>query len=406
MMKRIVITGLGVISSIGNDVSSFRSGIFEGRSGIGPISLFDAGTFTCKVAAEVKDFTPEDHFTVNHLSLLDRFTQFALIAARQAVGDSGLDFTTPGLAERSGVFHGTGIGGQTTQDQNYFRLYAEGKSRLNPVTVPKLIPSAATSQLSIEFGIKGPAMATCSACSASGHALANAIMMLRAGMIDAALAGGSEALLTPGCVRAWEGLRVLAHDTCRPFSKGRTGTVLGEGGAMVILETLDHAQARGARIHAEVIGIGMSSDAFHAVQPDENGIARAIQGALNDARLAPDDVDYINAHGTATLQNDPQETAAIHQVFGAHAQSLAVSSTKSMHGHTLGASSALELTASVLALRAQCAPPTMNYQEPDPLCDLDYVPNEARPMPLRIVLSHSFAFGGMNVVIALRHWLP
>lgn len=403
-MKRVVITGIGVISSIGNDVAAFRSAIFEGRSGIGPISLFDASDFNAKVAAEVKGFTPEDHFAASHLSLLDRYTQFALIAARQAVNDSGLAFSTPGLAERSGVFHGTGIGGQTTQDQNYFRFYAEGKSRLNPGTVPKLIPSAATSQLSIEFGIKGPAMATCSACSASGHALANAILMLRAGMIDAALAGGSEALLTPGCVRAWEGLRVLAHDTCRPFSKGRTGTVLGEGGAMAVLETLEHAEARGARIHAELIGVGMSSDAFHPVQPDKDGIARAIQAALNDARLAPDDVDYINAHGTATAQNDPQETAAVHQVFGAHARRLAVSSTKSMHGHTLGASSAMELTASILALQAQCAPPTMNYQEPDPLCDLDYVPNVSRSMPIQVVLSHSFAFGGMNVVIALKRW--
>jgi nodulation protein E len=199
---------------------------------------------------------------------------------------------------------------------------------------------------------------------------------------------------------------VLAHDTCRPFSKGRAGTVLGEGGAMVVLETLEHARARGATIHAELIGVGMSSDAFHPVQPDKDGIARAIQAALNDAHLGPGDVDYINAHGTATTQNDPQETAAIHQVFGATARHLAVSSTKSMHGHTLGAASAMELIACILALEAQCAPPTMNYQEPDPLCDLDYVPNESRPMPIQVVLNHSFAFGGMNVVIALKRWRP
>lgn len=399
MTSRVVITGMGVISAIGNDVPAFADSLFAGRSGIGPITLFDSSGFAAKVAAEVKGFDPALHFDASRLGLLDRFAQFALIAGREAVAAAGIDFGgAPGL--RAGVFHGTGIGGQGTQDANYLRLYGEGKSRMNPTTVPKLIPSAATSQLSIEFGIKGPAIATASACAASGHAITMAVLMLRAGMIDAALAGGSEALLTPGTVRAWEALRVLAHDTCRPFSLGRGGTVLGEGGAAVVLETLEHATARGAPILAEVIGVGMSADAFHPVQPDSDGIARSIRGALDDAGIAPAEVDYINAHGTATQQNDPQECAAIRAVFGDRLP--AVSSTKSMHGHTLGAASAMELIACVLALRRQCAPPTINFEQADPACGIDCVPNQARPARIGIALNQSFAFGGMNVVMAIK----
>jgi nodulation protein E len=402
-MQRIVITGMGVISALGHDLGSFREALLAGTSGIAPIALFDASDFQAKIAAEVKGFDPTRHFSPNRLGLLDRYAQFALVAARQAVRDSGVDFAAEGLAHRSGVFHGTGIGGQTTQDENYRRLYGEKKSRLNPNTVPRLIPSSAASQLTLEFGIKGPGFATASACSAAGHAIATAVVMLRSGLIDAALAGGSEAFITPGGVRGWEALRILAGDTCRPFSKGRTGTVLGEGSGMVVLETLERARGRGARIHAELLGVGLSSDAFHAVQPECGGIARAIRAALDDARLRPEQVDYINAHGTATPQNDPVETAAIRQVFGAQADKLAVSSTKSLHGHTLGAASAIELVAAVVALQEQCAPPTANYLEPDPECDLDYVPNAARPLPMACALSHSFAFGGLNVVLALGH---
>ena len=403
-MKRIVITGLGVVSSIGNDLAAFRDSLFAGRSGIGRISLFDVEGHGVQVAGEVKGYVPEDHFDASRLALLDRFTQMGLVAARQAVQDSGLDFSDPALARRTGVFHGTGIGGQATQDQAYLRLYGEGKPKLGPGTVPRLIPSAAASQLSIEFGIQGPAMTMAAACAASGHALANAVLMMRAGMLDAALVGGSEAMGAPGSMRAWEALRVLAQDTCRPFSKDRTGTVLAEGGAMAIVETLEHAQARGAKIHAEILGFGMSSDAFHPIQPDETGIARAIQSALDDANLQPEQVDYINAHGTATPQNDPAESKAIRLVFGQHADRIAVSSTKSMHGHTLGAASAMELTACVMALQEQCAPPTMNYGTPDPECDLDYVPNAARRMPMQVALNHSCAFGGLNVVTAIRRW--
>jgi nodulation protein E len=402
-MKRIVITGLGVISSIGNDLAAFRDSLFAGRSGVGKIALFDASEHGVQIAGEVKGYVPEDHFDAGRLALLDRFVQMGLVAAREAVRHSGIDFSNPALARRTGVFHGTGIGGQATQDQSYLRLYGERK-RLGPTTVPRLIPSAGASQLSIEFGIHGPSMTLASACAASGHALANAVLMMRAGMLDAALVGGSEAMGAPGSMKAWEALRVLAQDTCRPFSLDRSGTVLGEGGAMAIVETLEHAQARGATIHAEVLGVGMSSDAFHPIQPDENGIALAIRNALADAGLAPEQVDYINAHGTATPQNDPHESKAIRIALGKHADRVAVSSTKSMHGHTLGAASAMELTACVMALQAQCAPPTMNYGRPDPDCDLDYVPNAARRMPMQVALNHSCAFGGLNVVTALRRW--
>ena len=400
-MKRIVITGIGAICALGHDVNACREALLAAKPGIGPITLFDAAAFHAKVAAEVPDFDATEHFSKFRLGFLDRYAQLALVAAHQAVADAGIEFKAAPLAYRSGVFHGTGIGGQTTQDEGYHRLYAQQKSRLHPNSIPKLIPSSATSQLTIEFGIKGPSWVTASACSAAGHAIATAALLLRSGALDAALVGGSEAPITPGSIRGWEGLRVLAGDTCRPFSKGRAGTVLGEGGAMFVLETLEHAQAREARIHAELLGFGMSSDATHAVQPDCDGIAYALQAALKDAQLAPEQVDYINAHGTATAQNDPTETAAVRQVFGAHADKLAMSSTKSMHGHLLGASAAIELMATLVALQAQCAPPTLNYQEPDPACDLDYVPNAARPMAIEVALSSSFAFGGMNVVLAL-----
>jgi nodulation protein E len=402
-MNRVVITGAGVICAAGNDRTAFQRNIFDGRSGIGPVGLFDTTDFTAKVGGQVTNYRPEDHFESARVGLLDRFAQFALVAAREAVADSGLA-RNGGLGERAGLFHGTGIGGQSTQDASYLRLYGEKKPRLPPTTVPKLIPSAATSHLSIEFGIRGPAITTATACSAAGHAIAGAVAMLRGGMIDVALAGGSEAPITPGCVRGWEALHVLAQDTCRPFSKDRTGTVLGEGGAFVVLETLSHAQARGARIHAELAGIGLSSDACHPVQPDRKGIARAIRAALADAGVSSAEVDYVNAHGTGTLQNDAEETAAIKEVFGENASRLAVSSTKSVHGHTLGAASAIELIACLAALAEQKVPPTANYREPDPACDLDYVVNTARARSVRAVLNHSFAFGGMNAVSVLKRW--
>jgi nodulation protein E len=266
------------------------------------------------------------------------------------------------------------------------------------------MPSAGASSISMDLGITGPAFATTSACSSAAHAIGVALMLLRTGMADVSLTGGSEACITFGTIKAWEGLRVLAKDTCRPFCRHRKGMVIGEGAGTLVLETLDHARARGAEIHSELIGFGMSSDAHNLIQPLAGGAARAIHGALENAGIAPEDVDYINAHGTGTAQNDPTETQAIRDVFGKHADQLAVSSTKSMHGHALGAAAALEAIASIIALRKQTAPPTTNFLEPDPQCNLDYVPNAARSMPMKVALSNSFAFGGLNTVLAFRHY--
>lgn len=299
---------------------------------------------------------------------------------------------------------GTGIGGQTTQEENYKKLYGEKAKRLPPLTVPKLIPNAAASHVTMEFGIKGPSFSIASACASAAHSIAQSCMMLRTGLIDVAVTGGSEACITFGTVKGWEALRVTSKTDCRPFSKDRTGMILGEGSGTIVLETLEHAQARGANIYAEVIGFGMSSDAGAIVQPSREGAAQAIRAALKDARLKPEDVQYINAHGTGTPQNDPTETGAIRDVFGTHADQLAVSSTKSMHGHALGAAAALETIAVVSALQQQSAPPTMNYSEPDPQCDLDYVPNQARSMDIDAALCNSFAFGGLNCVLAFKRY--
>jgi nodulation protein E len=302
--------------------------------------------------------------------------------------------------------HGTGVGGQQTQDESYRRLYAEGAKRLHPYTVPKLMPSASASHISMSFGITGPTFTTTSACASSAHAMGIALMMLRAGMIDVAITGGAEAPITPGAFVAWEGLRVLAKDTCRPFSADRGGMVLGEGAATLILETLEHAQQRGAHIYAELAGFGMGADAHNLVQPSSTGMARAITLALSDAQLAPSDIAYINAHGTGTPQNDPAESAAIHAAFGEHAKKLLVSSTKSMHGHLLGGASALEAIATILAIREQRAPATLGFLAPDPLCDLDYVFDAARPIGITSALSNSFAFGGLNAVLVFNRFVP
>lgn len=398
-MNRVVITGLGVVSALGRNVAEFRDGLLSGRCAIGPITQFDTSEHQVKVGAEVPNYVPEEHFDKNQLAQIDRFAQFALLATREAVADAGLSFEGE-LAERTAVVHGTGIGGQSTQDENYHKLYAEGGKRVHPFTIPKLMPNAGCSQITMEFGIKGPAFTTATACASSGHAIGLAYMLLRQGMVDVAVTGGAEACLTHGTMRGWEALRVASKDTCSPFSNKRGGMVVGEGGATLILETLEHAQARGAKIYGELLGFGMSADAGNIVQPSQDGAERAIRNCLNDAGLAPTDVQYVNAHGTGTPQNDPTETAAIRGVFGDHADQLAVSSTKSMHGHVLGGAAAVEAIATVIALQAQVAPPTANFTEPDPKCDLDYVPNTPRPMAIEHAISNSFAFGGLNTVLA------
>jgi nodulation protein E len=400
-MTRIVITGMGAISALGRSCADLGTNLLEGRNGIGPIAAFDAAGFNVQVAAEVRGYRAEDHFDDSRAAQMDRFAQFAVLSAREAMFDAGLAGAAP-PPSRVAVVHGTGVGGQGTHDDAYRLFYAEKARRLPPLTVPKLMPAAAACHISLDLGVTGPVFSVSSACASSAHAIATAAMMLRAGLADIVLAGGSEACITPGAVRAWEGLRVMAKDACRPFSKGRGGMVLGEGAATLVLETLDHARARGARIHAELAGVGMSSDARSLIQPDVGGIAACIRAALDDARAAPDAVDYINAHGTGTAQNDPAESRAIHDVFGARGSTIPVSSSKSMLGHTLGAAAALEAIATIVAIREQTAPPTIGFRERDPLCDVDCVPNVARPMPIAVALSHSFAFGGLNVALALR----
>lgn len=401
-MQRVVITGMGAVTPLGHDAASTWEGMREGRCAIGPMTSLPLDQLRFGIAAEVRGFDPEAHFDRKQLPLLDRVSQFALVAAREAIAQSGLDFTHGGLAGDTAVVIGTGIGGEDTHDRSSQRLYGDRNPRVHPLTIVRLIPSAPTSNLCIEHGLTGPSFAVSSACASTNHAIAQAVAMLRSGLVRAAVAGGTEACITFGTVRAWEAMRIMADDTCRPFCKQRHGMVLAEGAGVFVLETLEHARARGAEILAEVAGVGMSADASDIVLPSVDGAASAIARALADGGLNPEEIDYINAHGTGTPANDPTETQAIHRVFGAHAPRLAVSSTKSMHGHALGAAGALELVATLGALREGVVPPTMNFVDPDPECDLDYVPNAAREMPVRAALSNSFAFGGLNAVLALR----
>ncbi|AGG88243.1 beta-ketoacyl-[acyl-carrier-protein] synthase family protein [Rhodanobacter denitrificans] len=400
--RRVVITGMGAISPLGVGAAALWQGLREGRSAIGPLRHPDAERLRVKVAAQVPEsFDPAAHIDERTLPLLDRTSEFALHAAREAVAQSGVDFAG-GLGLRTAVIVGTGVGGETTQDEQSRRLYAENAQRAHPLTIVRLMTNASASQISIAYGLHGPTYAVASACASANHAIIQAAQMIRYGMADAAVTGGTEACLTYGALRAWEAMRVVADDTCRPFSANRRGLVLGEGAGIFVLESLEHAQARGATILAELAGTGMSADASDIVMPSAEGAATAMRLALAEAELNPQDVDYINAHGTGTQANDATETRAIRLAFGAYADRLAVSSTKSMHGHALGASGALELVAAIGALRDSVVPPTANLDQVDPACDLDYVPNVAREMPVRAVLSNSFAFGGLNAVLALK----
>jgi len=335
------------------------------------------------------------------LALYDRFTQFALIAAREAVKQSGLEFSGD-LAAKSGVVLGTSGGGMQTLDENYRSVYGEGKNRVHPFVVPKLMNNAAASHVSMEFNLKGPSFTVATACASSNHAMSQAFQMVRSGMSPVMVTGGSESMLCFGGVKAWEGLRVMSKDACRPFSANRNGMVQGEGAGVFVFEEYEHAKARGADILAEVAGFAMSSDASDIVMPSKQGAARAISGALADGRINPEEVGYINAHGTGTAANDKTECAAVADVFGQHADTLMISSTKSMHGHLIGGTGAVELLACIMALRDGVIAPTIGYQEADPECALDVVPNEAREADVDVVLSNAFAFGGLNAVLALR----
>jgi nodulation protein E len=401
-MQRVVITGMGCVSALGHTATATWAGMREGHSGIAALAGLSGFDLRTPVAAQIKGYEALAHFDDKRLVLLDPVSQYALVAAREAVAQSGLSFEGE-AGERCAVVIGTGIGGATTQDQMAQRLFGERNPRVHPMAIVRVMPNAPASQISLEFGLRGPVFAVASACASSNHALAQALLLLQTGAADVALAGGAEACITLGTVKAWEAMRVMADDTCRPFSQGRRGLVLGEGAGVFVLETLEHALARGAEVLAELAGAGMSADAADIVMPDAAGAARAMRSALAQAGLAPQDVGYINAHGTGTQANDVTETRAIRAVFGAHADALAVSSTKSMHGHALGAGGAIELVAAIGALREGVIAPTINYLGPDPACDLNVVPHTAQERPVTAALSNSFAFGGLNAVLALSN---
>ena len=391
------------MSPIGHSVDSYCAALKQGLSGIADITIPFSEELNQKVAAEVKDFDPTKHFDERQLAMLDRVSQLAVVAAREAIAQAGLDFSN-GLSERTATIIGTGAGGQTTHDDQFRRIYKQNMTRVHPLTIPKLMANAPASQVSMDRGLRGPAFAVASACASATHAIGLAFHMVRSGMVGCAVTGGTEACITVGTVRSWEAMRVMAPDVCRPFSKDRRGMVLGEGAAVVVLEPLEAAQARGATILAEIVGFGMSADAKDLTSPDQGGMMRAIEGALTDAKLDASAIQYVNAHGTGTAANDVAETSAIKKVFGAHAAKLAVSSTKSMVGHALGASGALEFIATLMSVREGIVPPTIGYLGPDPACDLDYVPNEARSMQVDAALSNSFAFGGLNAVLAVKRY--
>ena len=399
--RRVAITGLGIICPLGLNVRDTWESLCAGRPAIGPIQSADCTTLRFQNGAEVRGYDPLQHFPGGKDAYLDRFAQFSVVAAREAMVDSGLRLT-PALCEHSAVVCGSAVGGQGALEAGFEDLYVQGRGRVHPLTIPKTMVNAGASQISMEFKMSGPVFTISTACSSSNHAIGQAFHLVRDGDAEIAITGGSEAPFTIGLLKAWEAMRVISIDTCRPFSKDRHGMILGEGGAMMILEPLDSARARGAKIYAEICGSGMSSDAHHLTQPTVEGPTRAMQAALRDARLGPEQIGYINAHGTGTPGNDPVESRAIRAVFGAHADKVAVSSTKSMHGHALGAAGALEAVATVLGLHHGILPPTANYNERDPECDLDYVPNQARALQVEAALSNSFAFGGLNAVVAFR----
>lgn len=399
-MRRVVLTGAGTVNPLAADVAGTIAALLAGRTAIGPITAADvegADDLTIRIGAPVRGFRPEDHFDVRHLSLLDRFSQLAVVAARQAVAQSGLQFD-PALAARTGVIVGSAGGGLSTSDATARALYQTARTRVHPFTVPRLMMNAPASLIGMEFGLTGPAFAVSSACASSNHAIGLAFQLVRAGAQPVMLAGGTDAMLTYGGLKAWEGLRVLSPDGCRPFSADRNGLVMGEGAAIFVLEDRDHALARGAVPLAEIAGFAMGADASDIVLPDPQGAERAMRAALTDAGLTPPDIGYVNAHGTGTRANDRAESHALRAVFPG---GVAVSSTKGAHGHLMGASGAVELLACLAALADGRLAPTVGWAKADADCALDLVTRTARPAQVGACLSNAFAFGGLNAVLAL-----
>jgi 3-oxoacyl-[acyl-carrier-protein] synthase II len=409
--RRVVVTGVGLVSPLGIGTQANWEALCAGRSGIGPITRFDASQYSARIAGEVKDFDPLQFVEKKDVKKMDVFIQLAIAASQFAVDDAGL-VVTPELASRVGVFIASGIGGFSTIEREHKALLEGGPRRISPFFIPAAIINLAAGQVSIRFGAKGPNSATCTACSASAHAIGDAFEIIKRNDADVMIAGGSEAAITPMGVGGFAAMRALStrndepSRASRPFDRDRDGFIMGEGAGVIILEELGFAQRRGAPIYAELVGYGMSADAFHITAPSEDGDGgkRVMEAALRRADVSPDRIDYINAHGTSTPYNDKLETLAIKRVFGEHASKLAISSTKSMTGHLLGAAGGLEAGITVLAIKHQTAPPTINYEVPDPECDLDYVPNTQRAMSIEFALSNSFGFGGTNGVLLFKRF--
>lgn len=399
---RVVVTGLGAVTSIGTTVPEFWAGMKEGKSGVGPLGGFQHEDLKILIAAQIKDFDPKarlKHFKRDKLILhADRYSWFAAAAADEAVKQSGLEMPAAN-PYRVACIIGSGAGGLVTYETAYRDLFIHNKKATHPLTLLRIIGSSASAHVGIEYGIKGPTFATCSACSTAAHAIALACDYIRNNVVDVAIAGASESVINFGTMRAWQAMHVLSPEGCFPFAKKRNGTVLGEGAGTLVLESYAHAKARGATILAELVGHGMTSDSKDMVNPDIEGPREAMRLALDDAKLAPEAISYLNAHGTATTINDLNETNAIKEVFGAHAYKLAVSSTKSMHGHPLGAGGGIEAVACIKAIGEGWVPPTIGLDEPGEGCDLDYVPNKGRDMKVNYAMSNSFAFGGLNAVL-------
>ncbi len=400
MTHRVVITGLGAVSAFGLTTDDFWQGISHGQCAIKPISPIEG--IKLSVAAMLPEYDENELFSADELPLLDRFSQLAILAAEQAIIDAGIS-GAEGLKNAATII-GSGGGGKHTDEEGYKKLYKHQRKRVHPLSIPKGMHSAVSSSVSKHLAIKGPVFSVASACSSGSHAIIQGSMMVQLGLVDIALVGGTDAPFPYGLLKAWDAMRVISDEVCRPFSKNRKGMSLGEGAGVLILESEEHARQRGARIYAELAGYGMSSDAGHITRPDIEGISKAMKDALNNAKLSPEQVDYVNAHGTGTIANDLAETKALHLVFGDHARALAISSTKSMHGHALGASSAMEMVATALAIYHSRIPPTINLDEADEECDLDYVTDTARDQKINIAISNSFAFGGLNAALVLKRY--
>ncbi|MEP9410036.1 MAG: beta-ketoacyl-ACP synthase II [Candidatus Brocadia sp.] len=407
MKKRVVITGMGVITPLGASITDFWGAIVEGKSGIKNITRFDVENFPIKIAGEVADFDPENFFADDKIDRMDRFSQFALAAAYQAVINSKLEIKK-GMRDDMGVVLGTSIGGLSSQEKAAEDLFTRGYKSVDPMSIVKVISNAAACHIARHFGLMGPNYTISTACASGANAVGEAYKMIRDGYAQAMIAGGVDAPLTPVFFAAWHKMRVLSRQNscpqraCKPFSKNRDGIVIGEGAGIIILEEFNSAQKRSAPIYGEIIGYGSTNDAYHLTFPHIDGEVKAIERALEDAQISQEEIDYINAHGTATALNDSVETDSIKRVFREKAYSIPISSTKSMIGHTLGASGAIEAITCALTINESIIPPTINYEEPDPQCDLDYVPNTARQANIHIALSNSFGFGGSNAVIILK----